>query len=786
MEKKGLTTKQAESIMKSYGMNEIPEKKNYFLKKLIKQIFSPISLMLLSAAILSRVIDKVFDFYFILGLMIFNIAIEFWQEYKADKSIQKLSERLSFKVRVLRDGEWKMIESREIVPGDIIELFVGDILPADLKVIEAKNLSINESVLTGESLPKNKKQGDIGYSGSHIVTGYLMGEVSATGKNTSFGKTIKSIEKSTKKSLLEKDILSISKFLIIIAIACVFILSIFFLINHKSIGDLLILDLSLLIAGVPVALPVVMSLIISLGVLELSKKDAIVRRLSSLEDLSNVQILLSDKTGTLTKNEISIEKIKAYSKYSEEEIISFASACASKDQKNTINQSIMDKLAQLKLNVPKLIDFTPADSERKRASSIIELDNEPFSIAVGSPAVIKDLCRMTIKESSTFDKDLKEATDKGYKILAVSIVRGKKEKSMSLAGLLYLTDSLLPESEGVIKFLKEQGIETKILTGDNVLISNRISKQLGLSGIVVNRRNLNLENLSSEQFKKISTFAEILPEDKYQLVLDAKKEGIVAVTGDGVNDLAAIKESHVGIAVSNSVDALKSSADIVLLTPGLEVIKNAIVESRKIFSRLYSYSIYRLSESFRLIISILILGIIAGDFPLTPIQLILLAFLNDLPIISLAFNRVKISNKPSRINPKKRFTLSTIFGTMGIFNSVFLYLGAVYLFHLNIAEVQTMFFLKLAVSGHLLILVAHTKERWWKYLPSKVVLIAILITQTLATTLALTGALMSSKISLLLVGIVWGWSIIWMQFTELAKYVYNKKNHPTNANINED
>jgi len=772
MEPKGLTKEEGEAKLKEFGLNEIKVKKNSFFKKVVLKTFSPISLMLIAASILSFVINKLFDFYFILALFAINAGVQLWQEDKADKAIEKLSEQLTVKVKVLRDNRWIMVNSKEIVPGDIVQLMVGSLIPADIKIIESKNLSVNEAVLTGESLPKDKNNGELIYSGSFIATGFLIGKVIATGENTSFNKTISLVEKPDKKSILERDILTISKFLMIIGIIAVLILTGVFLVQHQPIGELLILDLSLLIAGIPVALPVVMSLIISIGVLELAKKKVIVRRLSSLEDLSNVNILLTDKTGTLTNNKIIVEGITNYYHYTSKEIMSAVSSIALKNDRDSINQSIISKFKELCPNEesPELLDFIPADSERKRAYSFVKTKYGKIAVSIGAPQVIEKLCKIDSHTLKTFQKDVEIAASKGYRTIAVSFnEKGKAEKNMRLAGILLLSDPPLPEAKEVIKFLNENGIQVKILTGDNKLITERVSNRVGLRGIVVGRNSINFNELDKNKLEKIAAYAEILPKDKYELVKMYEKDYVVAVTGDGVNDLPAIKESNVGIAVSNSADALKSSADIVLLSSGIDVIKDAIIESRKIFERLYTYSLYRLSESFRLIITILVLGLIMGGFPLTPIQLILLAFLNDLPIISLAFNRVKINNKARNINVKARFVLSSLFGSVGVVNSLLMYFIASNILHLGLPLIQTIFFLKFAVGGHLLILVAHTKEKWYKYLPSKEVLIAVILTQLTATTLALTGFLMGSKISVGLVIFVWIWAIFWMQVSDWMK-----------------
>jgi len=746
----GLTDIEAEKRLRQYGLNKIEEKKQGLVSKIIHWFVSPISLMLLAAAFLSFISARILDFYFILILIILNFSVSFWQEKKADDAIRKLQEHLSMKLKVLRSGKWQELDSIFLVPGDILELMGGNIIPADLKILEAKNLTVNEAALTGESLPKEKSEGDTAYSGSFIITGRARASVQATGKNTYFGKIIFSIDKTARESLLEKDILSISKFLSLLSLIAVTVLTAVFVRARLPVVDTLTLDLSLIIAGIPISLPTVMTLIISLGVLELAKKDAVVRRLSSLEDLANVDLLFTDKTGTLTKNKITVQGIIGYA-FSPEGIVRCAFFAAAQEDRDSINRAIIGKAEEMKIKTDgyKVIDFTPPDSMRKRSFIRVKTGGKEIAVSLGAPQVIADFCGLDPVARGRFEEDVRKAADQGYRSLAVAVnADGLSESKMILAGILLLSDTLRADAKDVISFLQRNGVEVKMLTGDHRAIGERTGRELGL--------------------KKESVFSEILPDDKYRLVEEGKKSHVVAVTGDGVNDLPAIKTANVGIAVSNAVDALKSSADIVLLSPGISVIKDAITEARKIFHRLYSYSVYRISESLRLIITIAVLGIIYHSYPLTPIQIFLLAFLNDVPIISLAFNRVKVSREPAKINAKARIVASSLYGLVGVANSLLLFLVLTDGFHMSLTAIQPIFFLKLAVSGHLLIYVAHTEERWYKFLPSKEVIFATLGTQAIATFIAVSGIFMG-KTSIGWAIFVWIWAIFWMQATELTK-----------------
>ncbi|MCL5258057.1 MAG: plasma-membrane proton-efflux P-type ATPase [Patescibacteria group bacterium] len=781
MENFGLSQSQAEAKLKEYGLNEIPSEKKNFFEKIFKWLISPISLMLLTAALISLVIGKIFNFFFILGLMVLNFSISFWQENKADRAIEKLNKQLNNQVKVYRDQKWQWLDSRFLAPEDLIELTIGDIVPADAKIVEAKNLSLNEAAVTGESLPKDKTANDLIYAGSFVATGWARMVLTATGKNTYFGKTVFLIERSNRKSLLEQDIIRISKFLSYLSLIGVIIFSVFFIWQKFPLPDLIILDLSLIIAGIPISLPTVMTLVIEFGVIELAKKNALVRRISALEDFANVDLVLTDKTGTLTKNEISVQEIIPYSQKSLAEIISLALFGASQDDRSPINRAILNKAKELKLSfeADKLIDFVPADSDRKRNSVVIKAASQKILIDVGASQVIEGLVNLDQAAKVRLESDVIRLAQSGYRVLAVATKTGDNpvEAEMDLIGLIVLSDTLEPDANEVLDFMKNNGISVKIVTGDNRAIGQEVSRKLGLAGRIIDRTELSrldYDQLKPNWLNDVAGFSEILPRDKFNLVKWARKYFIVASTGDGVNDLPALKEANVGIAVKNAVDALKSTADIVLLSSGVSVIKDAIIESRRIFARLYTYSTYRISESLRLIVTIVVLGLIYKTYPLTPIQIMVIALLNDLPIITLAFDRVKLTNKPSKINVKDRFQLSTIFGLAGVANSLILFFLMKHVWFLSWPLIKTVYFLKIVISGDMLIYIAHTKERWYKFLPSRQVILATIFIQLSGIALAMSGLMMPVAISLGWVVFVWLWSFMWMQITELTKFVQSK------------
>ncbi len=775
MAENGLTAQTARELLDRFGPNTLPEVKQNFFLKLLKRVISPISLMLLAASALSYFTGRIFDAYFILVLFALNLGITFWQENKADNAIKKLNQHLATSVKTLRDGVWKMVDSALLVPGDVIELSTGDVVPADGIILSSTNVTINESALTGESLPKEKNRKDTVYGGSFLATGLVTIAISATGAQTYFGKTLFSIERSRKRSFLEQDVVQIAKFLSVLSVLAISVLSVVFFFKHVPLSELLTLDLSLMIAGIPISLPTVMTLIIEFGVLALAQKNVIVRRLSALEELANVNLLLTDKTGTLTYNRITIQDTLAYDS-SAENVLGFAYLSSKSDDHNLISKAIVDRAGKLRGDWEgyRVEDFTPADSERKRSTTLVSRDKEHVLISVGAPQIIAKQCDLDLKTRVKFQSDVAAFAGKGYRTLAVATTgSGKKEEHMRLLGVIALSDTIREDAKQVIDFMRANGITVAMLTGDNSAISEEVARRLDLNhGKVISKgkiEELGYDKVTKQMFQETGAFAEILPDDKLKLVQAAKKYFVVAANGDGVNDLPAVKEANVGIAVKTAVDALRATADIVLLTDGIAVIRDAILESRKIFQRVYTYSLYRISESLRLIITIAALGIFYQIYPLTPLQIILIALLNDIPIISLAFDRVKVASRPSKINVKERFILSSLYGLTGIGNSLILFVIMVNILHLDWRVVQTIYFLKITVSGHMLIYVAHTKQRWFKFLPSREVILATTITQLLATVIALTGLFMPAPISLFWVAIVWIWSFLWMQVAELSK-----------------
>ncbi|VVB61308.1 Copper-exporting P-type ATPase B [uncultured archaeon] len=759
----GLSSQEAESKLKEYGANEIEEKESNPIIQFLRWFVKPTSLMMEVALMLSFLAKRIEDAYVILSLLLINIIISFYHEYKAENVIEKLKEKLAIKTKVIRDWKEIKIDSRLVVPGDAIILEKGDIVPADCKILEAAGMALDESMLTGESFPKEKKAGDALYSTSIVKAGKCTCEITATGKNTYFGKTIKLIASGHKESVLEKDVIMITKFLIAAGLISMVILAAYFLYFSKPVLEILTLIISIAIASFPIALPTVITLVTSLGVYSLSKKDVVVRRLASLEDLSNVNLLLSDKTGTLTTNDISVADVYPYTG-TKGFVMKLAYACSDESADDVIDSAIVSKAKSMDLKRDfRITKYLPATPESKMSLSTAFFGKKKFSIAKGEPDTIAKLCSLSKAEKERMEKNVRKFSEDGYKIIAVAHKAGK---SFRPAGLLLLLNPPRNDAGSAVRFLKDNQITTKMVTGDNRFIANMISKIIGIGDRTISRNEI--KNYDAATVENYDSFSGLFPEDKYKLVIASRPKYVCAVTGDGVNDIPAIKEANVGIAVSTATDATKNSADVVLLSPGISVITDALIESRIIFEKIYYYTIYRISESFRLIMTILLISLLIGSYPLTPLQIIFLSLLNDIPIISIAFDRVKISSTPSKIDFKKRTSLGVILGMVGVVNSIiFLWLALEY-FHLNLGQLQTLFFLKLSLGGHFLLLVARAKERWYKFMPSKILLASVLGTQLIASLFAYFGIIMQ-QVSLSMIAFVWLYAFFWMQVSDAAK-----------------
>ena len=783
---KGISDATATDRIKEYGYNEIAEKKVNPVLKFLSYFWGPIPWMIEVAAILSAIIHHWEDFWVIFALLLLNAVVGFWQEYKADDAISLLKKKLALIAKVFRDGKWKDIAARELVPGDVVRIRLGDIIPADLKLFSGDYLSIDESALTGESLPVEKHKSDLAYSGSVIRQGEMNGLVVATGLNTFFGKTARLVEEARTISHFQKAVVKIGNYLIVLAafmVAIIFMVSVY---RHESFFDTLQFALVLTIAAIPVALPAVLSVTMAVGASVLAKKKAIVSKLVAIEEMAGMDILCSDKTGTITKNELTLAEVKAFEGFTSDDVLLFASLASREEDRDPIDTAIIDKARSVKtisenLSSYQVKDFKPFDPVIKRSeAAVTDKDNKTFKITKGAPQVILALIENADKEKTTnlINKQIDEFAAKGFRTLGTA--KTNEQGKWKYVGLIPLFDPPREDSAATIKTASDMGVNVKMITGDHTAIAKQIAQKVNLK-TNIQEASAFLDKPDKEASKIIEDadgFAQVFPEHKYKIVeLLQEKKHIVGMTGDGVNDSPALKKADVGIAVAGATDAAKSAADIVLTLPGLSVIIDALKESRKIFQRMNSYAIYRIAETIRVLFFITLAIIVFNFYPVTAIMIVLLALFNDAPIMAIAYDNVKYSKDPERWDMRVVLSMATFLGLIGVISSFGIFYIGQQVLHLSKEVVQSFIFLKLAVAGHLTIFVTRTRGPFWSIKPSGVLFWSAVITKVLATFVAVYGWFIT-PISWELALLVWGYALAAFFITDLLKVrIYKLLDH---------
>ncbi|RZN16010.1 MAG: plasma-membrane proton-efflux P-type ATPase [Methanosarcinales archaeon] len=768
----GLTQEEAKKRLEEYGYNEIIEKRVNPLVKFFGYFWGPIPWMIEIAAVLSLAIHHWADFWIILILLLVNAAVGFWHEYKAENAIELLKKKLSLNAKVLRDSEWQVIPSRELVPGDIVRVRLGDIVPADIKLVSGDYVQVDESALTGESLPVEKHAADVAYSGSIIKLGEATAVVYDTGMNTYFGKTAKLVEVAKTESHFQKAVVKIGDYLIVLAILLVGLIFMVAMFRHESLIETLQFALILTVAAIPVALPAVLSVTMAVGAAALAKKKVIVSKLAAIEEMAGMDVLCSDKTGTLTQNKLTLFKPVILPGYKEEEVILLGALASSKEDSDPIDITIINRAKDLliKTDTYSVTSFVPFDPVHKRTEASIHDDRgNTFKVSKGAPQVILSLVENAHKIEDVVNQKVTELAEKGYRALGVA--RTNKAGVWEFAGVIPLYDPPREDSAEMLRTVKDMGVQAKMVTGDHIAIARETARLINLdtnillSSSVVDKKDSELQRL----VEKADGFAEVYPEHKYSIVEALQATGhIVGMTGDGVNDAPALKKADVGIAVENATDAARSAADIVLTLPGLSVIIDAIKESRKIFQRMNSYAIYRIAETIRVLLFMTLAILIFNFYPITALMIVLLALLNDLPIMSIAYDNVKYSDKPEKWDMRVVLGIATVLGIAGVISSFgILYIGEEVL-HLTRESIQSFIYLKFSVAGHLTLFVARTRGPFWSIKPSRILLLAIISTQIIATLIVVYGILLP-PIGWRLALFVWVYALVWFIVNDYVK-----------------
>ncbi len=849
---KGLTEEEASRRLSKYGYNEISEREEPLWHRILRRFWGPIPWMIEIAAILSALVRKWEDFVIIMIMLFVNAGLDFYQEHKALNAIAVLKKKLARKATVLRDGEWKIIEAKSLTIGDMIKIKIGDIIPADVKLVGGGDfLLVDQSVLTGESLPVAKKAGDIAYSNSIVKQGEMMALVVGIGKNTYFGKTVGLVAKAEagKRSHFQKMVINVGNYLIIITTLMVGIIIFVGVRRHEPIFELLEFSLVLTVAAIPVALPTVLTVVMAVGAVNLAKKQTIVSRLAAIEEMAGMDILCSDKTGTLTQNKMAVGKPFVFKTHTEEELFINALFASKKENNDPIEKPLFEYADKNNFKMPnyEFVKFIPFDPVIKRTQATIKVDSKTNIVTKGAPQVIIEMSNLNEDEKEFAYRKVEEFAQNGFRTIGVAFKYEGDEK-FNFLGLIPLYDPPRTDSKEAIEEAQEKGVEVKMVTGDNIAVAKYISSILNIGENLYSIKEL--KNESYEEYiilseiiskallksldvdeetakikaKQISKevenqiggllqkgavkrheseivkiieesngFAQVLPEDKYFIVDELQKANhIVGMTGDGVNDAPALKKADTGIAVSGATDAAKAAADIVLTSPGLRVIVDAIKEARITFERMKSYAVFRIAETIRIVIFMTLAIAVFNFYPLTSIMIIVLALLNDIPILSIAYDNTKIRKKPIRWDMHEMLVLSSWLGIAGVLSSfAIFYIVMIYLYshpqgisimpHIPqwvdihdknkwIGFVQSIFFAKMVIAGHGTIYNTRIDEWFFKKpYPSWLLFGATFSTRVIGTIIAIFGFGIMIPIGLRWAIFMWIYALVWFVFNDMVK-----------------
>jgi len=769
---RGLTSKDAADRLSTIGPNEITEKKKSPFLKFLGYFWGPIPFMIEIAVVLSAIIGHWEDFFIILALLATNAVVGFYQERKADNAIELLKERLASSAKVLRDGTWTTVPARELVPGDVVRVRLGDIVPADLKLFHGQYLEVDQSALTGESLPVEKAVGGLCYSGSIVRKGEMDGLVTVTGMHTFFGKTTKLVEEAHTVSHFQKNVMRIGNYLIMLDFVLVALIFVVALLRGESLLQTLQFALVLTIAAIPVAMPAVLSVSMAVGAIALARKGAIVSRLVAIEEMAGMDVLCSDKTGTITANQLSVAEVVGFD-VPEDDVVLAGFLASNEVDKDPIDDAVIAKARSIEGLVPgtgefQVEEFIPFDPVIKRTEAGIRTKKGAFRVAKGAPQVILEISSNKNQVHDRVFKEVDRFAESGFRSLGVMRKDGAEWKFIGLIGL---HDPPRTDSMDTIQKAQEMGVTVKMVTGDQTAIAKEISKEVGLGTDIVSAKDFLKvpDDRAAEAVEKADGYAEVFPEHKYRIVELLQGRGhIVGMTGDGVNDAPALKKADSGIAVDGATDAAKSAASIVLTRPGLSVVVDAMVESRRIFQRMINYSVYRIAETIRVLFFIT-LSIIAFQFyPITAIMIVLLALLNDLPVLTISYDEVRYSARPEKWDMHIVLTVASFLGLIGVVSSfIVLYMG-MNVFQLDQSVLQSFIYLKLSVAGHMTVLVARTKGHFWSVRPAWQLMSAILITQMIATLITVYGIGLPAM-GWGLAAFIWGFAMVAFLITDLLK-----------------
>lgn len=745
----GLSSQEAAERFTKYGPNAVAEEKHHPVLSFLKKLWGPVPWMLEITVILELVLGKNVEAVIIGALLVMNAILSFVQENRAQGALALLRQQLTVQSRVLRDGQWQLVPAQNLVPGDVIHLRMGDLVPADVSLVDGQ-IQMDQSSLTGESALVDGTAGQTAYAGAVIKRGEANGEVAATGSQTKFGKTAELVRTAKTASHLEGIVFLIVKYLVIADIALAVVVLLFAFYAQIAWHTILPYILILLVASVPVALPAMFTLATALGAADLARTGVLVTRLSAIEEAAAMRVLASDKTGTLTENNLTLGAVYPYPPYSEVDVIRLGALASEEATQDPLDIAIFNALRERKLTLAgEVLHFTPFEPATKRSEALVrQADGDTLLVMKGAPLTIIALCQL----DTEIEPDVQRLASNGYRVLAVA--SGPQDGSLRLAGLLALQDAPRADSKSMIQNLNDLGVRVLMITGDDLLTAQAIARQVGIIGSACSADKLH-QQVAPETLD-CNIFAGVYPEDKFHLVSGLQNAGyIVGMTGDGVNDAPALKQAEVGIAVSSATDVAKAAASLVLTSPGLSNILTAVQASRKIYQRMLTYTLNKIIKTFQIALFLSLGFILSREFVVTPLMVVLLLFANDFITMSIATDHVSFSQKPDRWQIRTLMLVAFLLAIPALLISFAFFFAANNLFHLPLAQMQTLMFVMLVFTGQVNVYLVRERRHFWNSLPSRWMILGTAVDVVVVSILAAQGILMAAiPLSLVLLELV--------------------------------
>jgi len=743
----GLASHEVDTRRKEHGYNEVAEERGHPVLKFLGKFWGLSAWMLELIMVLSAVLGKCADLAVVGALLVVNAVLSFAQERRAAGAVETLRRRLQVSARVRRDANWQVVPARELVPGDILRVRPGDIVPADVKLL-TEGVSVDQSALTGESMDAEKAPGDVLSSGSVIRRGEGNGLVILTGAQTYFGRTTELVQSARPKLHIEGVVARVVRRLFVIVGALLGVVVVMSLIRGAPLLEMVPLMLVLLMSAVPVALPVMFTVTMAVGSKELAKRGVLVTRLSASEDAATMDVLCVDKTGTITMNQLAITGVIPLEHATEADVL-FAGALASQEA----NQDPIDLafLAAAKERhvfdgVPAVtpVSFAPFDAKNRRTEAVVEQNGQRLRVMKGAVRTVAEACGLQPSPIEALEARVSGSALKGYRTLAVA--RGPETGSPTLVGLVTLFDPPRPDAKPLIAALRSLGVAVKMLTGDALAVASEIARGVGLPNI---RRVADLKaagaragNEAVDLLAGADGFAEVYPEDKFIVVKHLQAAGhVTGMTGDGVNDAPALRQAEVGIAVSTATDVAKGAASVVLTEPGLKNIVALVEQGRTIYQRILTWIINKISRTILKAAFVAVAFVATGKFVVSAFAMLLLVFMTDFAKISLATDNVRPSRKPETWNIGGFISVSVVLGLAMVAEALLLlWIGWS---HFGLATnnnaLYTFSFLTLLDFAVFSIVSARERRWFWATMPSKTLVAAVMADAITGTVLTFVG-----------------------------------------------